>query len=251
MLIKILVCFLMIGSLCYAQEQDVPISQQRTSEDSFYGEILNRTDNVISGYDRATNAHENIHMINAYHRNRFFGRLQAFYITGEKRLFLTPKPRLLKNDVKIFIPPSVRGFRFKTYLDGAQDWNDTPTYLMDEWVAYIGGGMVALQDYENKVNREQSDRMCGALEFSIYTIALCMAIEQKDGEFWKNRVDFREFVNKMLVKSHEIFHRGRYIKDFASSTQEKLLNNLRESDDAKPMREFINKWFNGIWLEKK
>lgn len=249
MLTRNLICFLATSSIAFSQEQDVPILQQRTNEDSFYGEVLNRTDNTVYGYDRATNAHENIHMINNYHRNRT--RLQAFYITGERKVFLTQKPRLFKNDVKNFIPKSLAGTRYKTYIDGAQDWNATPTYIIDEWVAYIGGAMVAMQDYENKINRDHSDRMCGALEFSIYTIALCMAIEEKDQQFWKDRVDFRDFIGKMLVKSHNIFHRGRYIADFSSSSQENLLKNLRESDDARPMRDFIAKWFNGIWLENK
>lgn len=249
MLIKLLACFLIVCSVCFSQEQYTPILQQRTNENSFYGEILNRTDNVISGHERATNAHENIHMINNYHRNRT--KLQAFYITGEKKVFLTQEPKLFKNDVKKFIPRSLIGTRHKTYLEDAQDWNGTPTYLMDEWVAYIGGAMVALEDYENKINRDYSDRMCGALEFSIYTVALCMAIEEKDQQFWKDGVDFRNFVDKMLVKSCSVFHRGRHIKDFASTSQERLLKNLHESDDARLMRIFINKWFNGTWLEGK
>lgn len=250
MVVRTIVLILTFGmNFAYSQETVVPERQIRTKENSYYGQILNRTNNVISGYERATNAHENIHMINSDYSNKTMGKKRAFYITGEQRVFYTKNPRMLKNDVRSFIPQSLRGTRYKTYLEGAQDWNDVPLYIMDEWVAYIGGGMVALQDYENKTARDQSDRMCGALEFSIYTVALCMAIEKKDPTFWEQEEEFRKFVAKMLDQSQSLFYKGRYIDDFKSSSQERLLTNLQTSQDAQAMRDFIKKWFNGAFVK--
>lgn len=240
---------ILVGGIALAQETSAPELKKRTSENSYYGEILNRTDNVISGHERATNAHENIHMINSYYANKTFGKKRAFYITGEQKVFYTTCPRMMKNDIRAFIPQSLRGFRYRTYLDGAQDWNDIPIYILDEWVAYIGGAMVAMQDYEQKTARDQSDRMCGALEFSIYTVALCMTIDQKDPGFWEREKGFKGFVQKMLDKSQDIFYKGRNVPDFASSTQEKLLNALNNSEDAKPIREYIRNNFNGVFLK--
>jgi len=233
------------------QYVDTPEIKQRTTEKSYYGEILNRTDRVISGYDRGTNAHENIHMINSHYSNKTSGRKRAFYITGESRVFYTHQPKLFKNDVKSYVPKSVRGSRFQLYLEGSPAWNDTPTYIMDEWVAYIGGGMVAVEDHDNGINKDKSDRMCGPLEFSVYTIALCMAIEEKDNKFWQEEKDFRNFVGKMLVKAEDVFYKGRYIEDFRSSRQEGILKALRTSEDASRMRAFNRKWFGGAFLEDK
>lgn len=235
----------------FAQEyKDVPLKTNRIQEDGYYGEIMNRSPTSILEHERGTNAHESIHFINAEYSNLTFGKQRAFYITGEKRVYYTSQPKLLKDDVKEFVPNSLRGSRYKTYLEQAAGWNNIPTYIMDEWVAYIGGGMVALEDYENKRNRDISDRVCGALEFSVYSIALCMAIQEKDPDFWNENKDFRDFVKSMLTKSYDVFYRGRYVKDFYSLSQEQILGSLQSSDDAEDMRQFLRQWFDGIWLEK-
>lgn len=244
----IVVSFL-ISNVCFAQEQDAPELANRSSKQDIYSEILNRTDRVISGYDRGTNAHENIHMINSYYSNKTRGRKRAFYIPGEAKVFYTDKPNLLKSDVGKFVPQSVRGNRYNLYIKGSPAWNDTPTYIMDEWVAYIGGGMVAVEDHYNGINKDNSDRVCGPLEFSVYSVALCMAIEEKDNKFWNENKPFRDFVGKMLLKSHMVFNRGKDVEAFRSSSQGRILNNLRTSEDCKQMRSFMKRWFNGVWLE--
>jgi hypothetical protein len=239
----------MVGNVCFAQEQDAPEIKVRSKAGDLYAEILNRTDRVISGHDRGTNAHENIHMINSYYSNKTRGKRRAFYIAGEGKVFYSDKPALLKSDVVKFVPQSVRGNRYNLYIKGSPSWNDTPTYIMDEWVAYIGGAMVAVEDHYKGTNKDNSDRVCGPLEFSVYSIALCMAIEEKDNKFWNEKKEFRDFVYKMLLKSHQVYHRGKDVEAFRSSSQGRILNNLRTSEDCSRMRVFMKKWFNGVWLE--
>lgn len=238
----------MTGTCIGQGYQDVPVKAERSYETTFYAEILNRTPTVNSDSTRGTNAHENIHFINAEYSNLTFGRQRAFYITGERRVFYSNRPKLFKSDVKTFVPMPLRGSRYVTYIEGQAGWNDVPTYIMDEWVAYIGGGMVALEDFENKTHREISDRVSGALEFSIYTTALCMAIQENDPEFWERETEFRTFVKSMLVKSHDLFQRGRFVKDFQSQKQEDLYRALRESPEGEKLRAFLKTWFDGIWL---
>lgn len=245
----VFIFLLLVCGACVAQEQEAPILQNRSQAKDLYAEILNRTDRVISGHDRGTNAHENVHMINSYYSNKVRGKQRAFYITGEGKVFYANRPNLLKRAVAPFIPASVRGNRYKLYIEGMREWDDTPTYIMDEWVAYIGGAMVAVEDHYNGTNKDNSDRVCGPLEFSVYSVALCMAIQEKDPKFWDENKDFRDFVNKMLLKSHQVFHRGKDVEAFRSSSQGRILNNLRTSKDCEKMRGFIRKWFNGIWLE--
>lgn len=243
------VVFLMLSKVCFSQEVEAVPLANRSSKNDIYSEVLNRTDRVISGYDRGTEAHENIHMINSYYSNKTRGKRRAFYIPGEAKVFYTSQPAIKKSDVSSFVPQSVRGNRYNLYIKGSPAWNDTPTYIMDEWVAYIGGAMVAVEDHYNGINKDNSDRVCGPLEFSVYSIALCMAIEQKDNKFWNDNKPFRDFVNKMLLKSHSVFNRGKDVEAFRSSSQGRILNNLRTSEDCGRMRVFMKKWFNGVWLE--
>lgn len=229
--------------------KEVPIKQNRSSESSFFAEILNRTPTVNNDGSRGTSAHENIHFINAEYSNLTFGKQRAFYITGEKRVFYSTRPRLFKNDVRAFVPAALRGARYVTYIEQQQGWNDVPTYIMDEWVAYIGGGMVALEDFENKTHRDISDRISGALEFSVYTVALCMAIQEKDPEFWQRENAFRGFVKDMLDKSYDLFQRGRFVRDFQSQKQEDFFDALQKSPEAAKIRDFLREWFDGVWLQ--
>ena len=249
---KKILCALLVSNCALAQEyKEVPEKAKRTQENSFYGEILNRTPTVTKEDSRGTNAHENIHYINSEFTNLTVGRKHAFYVVGEKRVYYTPNPKLLKSDVINYVPSSLRGNRFDLYIKGSPGWNNISIYIMNEWVAYIGGGAVALEDYENKSHKDRSDRVAGALEFSIYSVALCMAIQEKDPNFWNEKQDFRNFVKKMLIKSYDLFQRGRFVKDFASPKQEELMESLQKSPDAEKIREFLKKWFDGVWLENK
>jgi hypothetical protein len=63
----------------------------------------------------------------------------AFYCLNNRAgIFRTPRFKM--HQVAEFIPQQLRGEAFKLYfIDQHAAWDDDPTYILDEWVAYING----------------------------------------------------------------------------------------------------------------
>jgi hypothetical protein len=64
----------------------------------------------------------------------------------EGRYVVLKNPDFTIGDVAKRIPTEARGRIFKTYLvDQRKYWDDTPLYLLDEWVAYTHGSLARKQ----------------------------------------------------------------------------------------------------------
>ncbi len=232
---------------------DVPVVSQRIREESLYADIMNRQSNPFTSEDRDTNAHETTHGINSDLRNQYARQLRkkvnGFYVTGGKGVIIE-EPNIRKSAVIPFLPPALRSYRYNLYIQGQGAWDDVPLYLVDEWVAYVNGGAVSVEDVEKgRHNGQWSDSVSGCLDFSIYCVALCMAVETGDPEYWENNTQFRNFMRWHLEKAHDVFMKGRNMEQFRWDKQEKLLESLRNSEAGKPMRDFLNRHFDGLWLE--
>jgi len=96
-----------------------------------------------------TSTHESIHWVNSQLRNRY-GR-PCFYLGSGKFVCLKNEPRTTLATVARQV--EFRGGVYDLYLvrqqtpmaAGMGDWNQQPSYLMDEWSAYLGASRVALR----------------------------------------------------------------------------------------------------------
>lgn len=234
---------------------EVPVVSSRYREESLYADIMNRQSSPFTSSDRDTNAHETTHGINSDLRNKYTRqlgkRVNGFYVTGGKGVIIE-EPKLRIRDVVPYLPSGLRSYRYQTYLIQQQSgWDDVPLYLVDEWVAYVNGASVSVEDVERgRHNGQWTDAVSGCLDFSIYCVALCMAIEEKDPGYWQSNTQFRNFMTWHLKKAHTTFMKGRNMEQFRWDKQEKLLQSLRNSEDGKRMRDFLNKYFDGLWLEE-
>jgi len=232
----------------------IPIYKQRLNEDSEYAEIINRVKDPVLEYNRGTNAHESVHFLNSDLRNAkqkeigYTEKLNAFYVpTG--CVFYVKEPNMRKREVAPYVPQSLRWNRYKTYVIGQTAWDDRPLYLVDEWVAYIAGGLVDVQDIKKgRHNGEWSDGVSGVMEFSIYCTALCMAIKDKDSNYWNTQVQFKEFVKMMLNMAHKVYFTGKDLDELKWDKQEQLRHSLRTSADAEPIRKFMRDELSDVWL---
>jgi hypothetical protein len=87
--------------------------------------------------DKITHVHESTHGINSQLRNRF-GR-PTFYVMGGV-WFHVDEPKTTLSAVARSIPTEKRGDVYKLYcVDAQRWWNNEPSYLIDEMVAYING----------------------------------------------------------------------------------------------------------------
>jgi hypothetical protein len=220
-----------------------------------YNDVMNYSVSKPFGdaHGRSTNVHETIHGINSYLRNKAVKetknyKLNGFY-AGNGYGIIVENPNLRLRQVRDYVPNSVRGYRFKLYFEQQLgDWDDTPTYHMDEWAAYIGGAESAVDDYNNKIiDPEKSDSVSGSLEFSIYCTVLAMAVKELDKKYWEENLQFKYAINYYLIKAEKVFFEGQ--DKFPSKKQDLLLQNLRNSTDTEIMRDFLKQEFQGIFID--
>jgi len=245
--------FLLFCNLCNAQDF-VEVKQYRTVNDNnkVYSDVLSHSFESPLGnqYGRSTNTHETVHSINSEIKNSHYKsykyRINGFYY-GRGQGVVVKEPRLTMRDVVKNIPENLRSYRFKTYfVSQLTSWNDTPTYIMDEWIAYIFGGESAVQDYLNSKANDGSDAVSGCLDFSIYTICLCITIQEKDPEYWDENKLFKSIIKNYLDRAEKTFFNGKEV--FKSDKQEVLFKSLINDPSSKPVRDFLKREFDSVFI---
>lgn len=223
--------------------------------DTVYSDVLSHSEHEPHGDKdgRYTNVHETAHGIHNILRNKFkplFNKsINALYCLNGKCVIIED-PNIKIRHVHKYIPLVLRSSRYKLYLiDQLQYWDDVPTYLLDEWNCYILGAECAINDSNNNINLEKTNAVSGALEFSLYCTAMCMAIKDNDPEFWNNNDQFRSFMKYNLIRSERVFGAGVRVPEFINKEQDRLQNALLNHEDAEPIREFLKLEFDGIFVD--
>lgn len=218
-----------------------------------YNEILSHSKQKPFGdeHGRTTNAHETVHGINSELRNHFKIKLNknvnGFYAGAGKGIIIQ-NPAIQLRDVIPYIPSILRGYRYNLYfVKQLGDWNEVPTYPIDEWSAYIAGAECAVDDKKQKLNHEKSDCVSGVLEFSIYCTALALAVKNNDPNYWNNNQQFKNSIQYFLIKSEKIFFEGQ--ETFPFKEQDQLLDYLRNHSDTQELRTFLLTEFQGIFVD--
>jgi len=273
MLIKIVLfvfySFFLSNILIFAQSSDIDKNSSvvyhldlieipainRLKEKSVYADIINHSEkNPYSGQSRSTNAHETAHFIHNVLMNAHTistkKPMNGFYVLNGKAAVIE-EPKMKRSFVKNFVPLKLRSYRWKTYFEKS-DWEDRPLYILDEWSAYIIGGKVCVDDIKNnRHDGKYTDGVSGCLDFTIYSLSLCIAVKKFDPDYWHNNEQFKAFIIFQLIESNKIFLAGRGEELLKSEKQDNLLRNLLDSEEAQPHRDFLNEEFNGLWLDEK
>lgn len=231
--------------------QSYPVQKSASDPGNWGSVLLDIEKHLPSSYgtqyqdsDKQTHGHETTHGINSdirnYH-NKTGKKANGFYLL-ESRAVVLVEPGILKNKVAAFVPSALRGFRFPTYITGQTAWDDTPTYVFDEWIAYINGSTVGVNRYEegkwSGTPGTTYGVVDGALEFSIYAIALARAVHQLDPQYVQTYPQFDEFVAFNLVRAMDVFRQGDKIPPFQIGSQKTLFAALMSAAGA-PLRDFV------------
>lgn len=252
--------FIFLIALCtanilYAEELmivKVPIYQHIIHEKSIYADVINHSQHTPhNGNSRSTNAHETAHGINSWLRNQYRlnnKKINGFYLLEGKAIILE-EPNIKKRDIKFFVPDILRSYRWKNYFE-EDAWDDHPLYVLDEWTCYIIGGKVSVEDVHLGLLKEKwSDEVSGCLDFSIYSLALCLAVKKLDPEYWHNNTQFKSLMMWQLLEANKTFLEGHHMEVFKSKRQDELLKKLLYSEEAQPFRELLVNEFKGAWLD--
>ncbi len=207
--------------------------RNKIKDNSFYADIVNHThSNKNWGKDKLIAAHELTHVINA--DLGFEADITGLYIGNNKAIkFKEPKAKLSKVANKV--PKCLRGDRYNLYLiDQRVYYEDYPLYVCDEWTAYRNETLVAIEESKNLDYKMDTAIAC--LEFSIFSMALCMTIKEDDPQWWKDNPDFKKFVAYYLKKSSETYKRSQLEPNLQWESD--YLENIRTKPEAEVFRDF-------------
>jgi hypothetical protein len=123
--------------------------------------------------DIGTHCHETVHSINSDMRNAT--GLECYYCLGGRAIVLHKTKQTKLSDVAARVPVQWHNYDYNVYLVNARQWwNDTPTYVLDEYAAYRAGSAARgyTQDDRNHLS-----------EFAVFSDALVQAVTQIEPEY--------------------------------------------------------------------
>jgi hypothetical protein len=194
-------------------------------------------------HDLVTHAHETTHAIAGHLRSTLAPEWQANALYAMRgRAVVLAEPRFRKADVAPFVPPSLRASRFDTYLVEQTEWDDTPLYVFDEWVAYTNGGAVGIDLVERGLwPGGWRDAIDGPLEFTVYALALGMAAEVHDPDYAAREPAFACFLRFSVARAMRVVCAGAAMPPFRHAWIGAYLEALRTNPDAAPLREYARR----------
>jgi len=151
---------------------------------------------IYRDVDRITWAHETTHGLNSrlrqkYDEDRYEYHMvvldeklvyqsrsgyNAFYVLEGKSVILK-EPDITISDVAKRIPQNLRGNVYNLYLIRSQsDWNNSPLYLYDEWVAYSNGSACR----SDLRIRDRIETVRYMFEFLVYCNYVCIVSDTHD-----------------------------------------------------------------------
>lgn len=175
----------------------------------------------------------------------------GFYVLQDRAtLFVEPKMNL--SDIASRIPPSLRGSRYATYVvNAAKDWNDSPSYLIEEWVGLTNASEVAVDLVkENLWGTQTRDAVSGAFELMVYAFAFGLAAEQIEATYFTDNPLSREFLAWNAERAMRLYTEGAAMPVFANNAQDDYATKWRSSPDGAPLRNFARHLFGATYCVK-
>ena len=266
----VVLCVILSSSLCSSDNihiseseittlEFIDVSKYRNIEESnysIYADVLSHSRELPFGnqHGRYTSVHETAHSIHNELRNEYKillknNKLNVIYLLNSQAA-IVHDPNITIEMVQPYVSPSLRSMRYKLYLEKQLEfWNHYPTYLLDEWNCYILGAECAVDDFLQKKPLEKTNAISGALEFSIYTLAMCLAIQDHDPVYWKSHTQFKALVRYNLMRSERVLRLGSDIPEFQYREQDRLRAVLLRHEEAEPMRRLLKTEFDAILLD--
>jgi len=226
----------------------VEVKELRDVEHASWGPILRdlarhiEHDGPWLADELSTAAHESTHLMNTQinrAHNQRWGQANAFYALNDCGI-LMPEPKVRKSDAAAYLPDSMRGLRFAQYITGQESWDDVPTYIFDEWIAYTHGSAAALELRDNgNWGDKRSDALAGQVEFTAYGLALGMAVRDLDPTYFAAETAFVQFVAWNARRSLDQYRAGRDDDRWPSEESHAIYAAMRDSADGAAMRAFV------------
>ena len=204
--------------------------------------------------DFETAAHETTHGINSEVRNNetHGKKANGFYVM-KNRAAIIVEPNIRKSAMVPYVPASLHGDRYDLYVVGQTEWDDTPTYIFDEWIAYTNGAEACV-DLESHGNWKTgwTDCVMGPLEFVVYSVAIAEAVSKGDSTYWASAdgAQFKEFVAFSIKRAMDLYRQGSVMTDFKWDKMDAYYKSMAEGADAAEWRAFAKSTWGADWIDQ-
>jgi len=176
-------------------------------------------------------------------------RANGFYLMKDRFALVVEPPTTRVTSVAPYVPASLRGSRFQSYLvDQATTWDDTPTFILDEWNCETNGSEVAVELAKAGSFPAPRDGVSGALEFTVYSLALGLAVETLDANFFATYTQFREFLAWEAERAMGLYRAGAVLPSLAAATQDAYYAAWKTSADGKALRNFARRTWSAAYV---
>lgn len=183
-------------------------------------------------------AHETSHGLASRLRQQQGGRVNVLYcLNGRAAVIREPRARL--SGVAALVPRSLQGPSFRLYLvEQRRYWENEPSYVLDEWTAYINGSECGRQVRENGWHYE----LLQACNFCVYSLAMAQHVTAVDPQY--DHTQLRAFIGFNLDRTLAIWKQleASGVDDSHVRQIRAYLKTFRESDEARPLREFAQRY---------
>jgi hypothetical protein len=205
--------------------------------------------------DKVTSGHECTHGINSYIRLKYAGqgRINALYFLNDRAVILI-EPHTTLATVAIYVPQSLRGNMYQTYLIGMQgSWNNESLYIFDEWISYTNGTAVGLD--LAKAGKwgggKRSDTVQFMMEFNVLSLCLAQVIVnvENPGVLYDDTSNFKAVLRWNLRRAVNLSKEAKKYPEFSGTGADAYMERLRTAQDAKGLRDFCKKYFDPTWTK--
>ncbi len=185
----------------------------------------------------------------------------AYNVTGkpanglylmQDRATLVVEPKIHLTDIAPRVPASLRGARWQSAVVGpAKDWNDTPTFVLEQWIASTNGSEVGIDLVKQGLwGTTVRDAVGGTFELNLYAFAFGLAVEELDPTYFAENPLTRELLAWNTERAMRLFAEGSQMPPFTNLAQEDLATKWKTAADAAPLRNFARKLFGGSYCVK-
>lgn len=184
-------------------------------------------------------AHETSHGLASRLRMQQGGRKCNVLYCLQGRAAVIDEPRGTLSAVAKLVPRSLRGPSFKLYLVEQQRyWQNEPTYMLDEWTAYINGSECGSEVAEDGWHYE----LLQACNFCVYSLAMAQAVSTSDPQY--DHTQLRAFVRFNIGRTRAIWQRleASGVNDRHVQQIRAYLNTFRTAAEAQSLRDFAEKY---------
>lgn len=175
----------------------------------------------------------------------------GFYVMKD-RATLVVEPAIHLADVAPRVPASLRGARFQSAVVGpVKDWNDMPTFILEQWIASTNGSEVGIDLVEQGLwGTTTRDAVGATLELSVYALAFGLAVEQLAPTYFGQNPLTRELLAWNIERAMGVYAEGSKLAPFANAAQQDYATKWKTATDAAPLRNFARRLFGGTFCVK-